>query len=577
MTTKQGAPRHIKALHTFIDSWFPLQIAGHLHQMIPELPDNTVEDLSALIKGSGIAFECMSSQRIAVTCLRTFGEMLCGQMLLLTVRAEIELTHRCTFHCKYCTARNRSVNRKSTLTNQKVASLIRLYADAGCKYLHFTGGEISLVDYVPALVRLAASLGIRTSISSNGSGSTEFYRRLVKAGLGDAHISFDTCLPQLFDQLTGTLGSWNRADATLKFLCTEGKQFNAQLSVVANLVLTAETLLSLAMTTRYLLSMGIDDIKLMPVFGDDSALDKLSAIFRSSIEPEVLGILQAYQGLPMFRFRLARLFSGRIHGMEDDEKYSLSDCALQMDQAMVRADGIYAPCYIYMCHQYAMPDYRMGNIRNGLALRSKFAREALRDTYVRDWTCKGHCPEIIRDANGTIRTVVSAGVTEILRSLNSDRGIVVGKMDVDYNTFTSPVTCCTADMPNVWLAIPYMYGDHLGEILRIPAYDGLQVEAATDCFCILGWHSDKPIVDRLLRLYFDRSGERHFVYQVISPNRPEVSRVSAAITEALLPKLLLVSLCLTGCRRTEAKIAVPPVLSDSHYFSGCQEGGDSGL
>lgn len=553
----------VNSLPDFIDSWFPAYSAARLRRVIPFLPENTVDDLDKLISGESTNFESISGQRIAGTCLRILGELLLDETLVFIVRAELELTHSCNFRCQYCTARRHEVGIGPAFNEDNVASLIHLYRRAGCRYIHFNGGEVSLLECIPDLVRLAVTLGMKVGISSNGSGSVEFYRRLVEAGLSYAHISCDSYSPQAFERLTSAPGAWGRTNSSLSFLCSEARRINSQLLVVANVVLTEETLRTLPSTMRYLTTLGVDDIKLMPVFAERHAPSALRKLFYTSIKPELQKILGAGSQYPMFRMRLARLFSRNIFGMEDCDKRSLTECYLQSDQVMVRADGVYAPCFIYMSRNYMAQDYGIGSVRGDLGSRSVLARRVLHETYSRNATCATRCPDIIRDANRKIQAVISDCLAAMLRQLDSDGGVLVGRImvtaeslfGVDEQRNAVPVT-------RNMLAIPQIYEEELPFILRALAGVGIQVERVGDSKCVKGWEGDSVIGDKLLRLYATQSGKGCFCYRVVSTSSLDRPKALAAIRAgAVAPRRLLVSLYSKDVVRAHARIVVPPLLT----------------
>ena len=553
-------------LHHFIDSWFPPHISERLHRLVPILPHGTIDDLNRLIAGEGLAFEGISSQRIAVTCLRRLGELILGEPLVLIARAEIELTHSCNFHCAYCPSRPIEGSDRGSLGKHEVESLIKLYHRAGCRHMYFNGGEVSLLDYVPDLVRLAASLGMQVGISSNGSGSVEFYRQLVDAGLSYAHISFDSCFPQAFEKLTSVAGSWNKINSTLAFLCGEAKRINPRLLVVANLVLTEETLRSLPSTTRHLINLGVDDIKIMPAFSESRTLDSLRHLFRTSIEPELRTMLATAKEYPVFLMRLSRLFSGKIHGVEACEKGTLSGCDLQVDQAMVRADGVYAPCFIYMAWNYRAQDYGIGSVDLDLSTRSELARKSFSERYSLYPTCASRCPDFIRDGNGRIQAVVSDCIASLLRSLHSEAGLTVGEVTVRCENLLALRNCAGAGPVPDMFAIPYAYAEDLDRILLALAEEGLRMATpVTDLKCANEWRSGSPIVDFWLRVYSGQSEEgrlEHFLYRAGAPSRVDRHRIQAALTRnGVVPRCLRVSVHSQDVLIAQARIVIPPFLT----------------
>ena len=74
----------------------------------------------------------------------------------------------CNFHCKYCFTRFNGI--KSTLSKEDCFKIIATLNDKGTEKINFAGGEPTLSPFLGDLIKYSKSLGLTTSIISNGTG-----------------------------------------------------------------------------------------------------------------------------------------------------------------------------------------------------------------------------------------------------------------------------------------------------------------------------------------------------------------------------------------------------------------------
>ncbi|MBW3011744.1 radical SAM protein, partial [Candidatus Woesearchaeota archaeon] len=120
-------------------------------------------------------------------------------------RGVLFLTERCNMDCLYC---RRSNYRKPDFTVEGAKELISQWAGQGCKYMHVTGGEVTVFEGLENIVEFAQSKGMQTSMSTNGLANLELYRRLVERGAKYFYISLDTNDESECDWITKRKGSF---------------------------------------------------------------------------------------------------------------------------------------------------------------------------------------------------------------------------------------------------------------------------------------------------------------------------------------------------------------------------------
>jgi sulfatase maturation enzyme AslB (radical SAM superfamily) len=175
----------------FVVSEFPETVARILLEVVDELPNSCVLYLIHLIEQpEGFRFESIASHRIAFCVLRILQRIYSANSFPLIYRGEIELTHKCNLSCAYCNDRRTVKADENRLDYKALKQLLTELSLMGCRYMHFNGGEVTLLPELPKVVAHATSVGMRDGISSNGTGPLEAYKEMVASGLSFAHISF---------------------------------------------------------------------------------------------------------------------------------------------------------------------------------------------------------------------------------------------------------------------------------------------------------------------------------------------------------------------------------------------------
>ena len=118
----------------------------------------------------------------------------------------LEVTARCNLRCRFCFARGGSPAEDPT--GEELKAAIRDIAEtcAG-PLLQFSGGEPTLRDDLPALVRYAKEAGCsHTQVNTNGlrlAGDPAYVRALREAGLDIVFLQFDGTREEIYESLRG--------------------------------------------------------------------------------------------------------------------------------------------------------------------------------------------------------------------------------------------------------------------------------------------------------------------------------------------------------------------------------------
>ncbi|MBN1402157.1 MAG: radical SAM protein [Anaerolineae bacterium] len=135
----------------------------------------------------------------------------------LPVLSEIALTYRCQNRCTFCYAdaprRGRAV---SEMTTAEVKIILdRIYDEAHCPTVSFTGGEPTLRDDLPELIAYGRAKGLRVNLITNGirCADPDYVSELAQAGLHSAQVSLEGGAAEIHDAITQHPGSWDQTVA----------------------------------------------------------------------------------------------------------------------------------------------------------------------------------------------------------------------------------------------------------------------------------------------------------------------------------------------------------------------------
>ena len=118
----------------------------------------------------------------------------------------LEVTKRCNLRCRYCFADGGSGDDDPTLEEMKTA-IDSIVSQCGQPLLQFSGGEPTLRDDLPELVRYAKEAGCSyTQLNTNGirlAQDPTFAKKLKEAGLDIVFLQFDGTQDCIYETLRG--------------------------------------------------------------------------------------------------------------------------------------------------------------------------------------------------------------------------------------------------------------------------------------------------------------------------------------------------------------------------------------
>ncbi len=146
----------------------------------------------------------------------------------LPVLSEVAVTYRCNLRCSFCYAgcncTTNPVGDDREMTTDEVCEVLRaIREDAQVPSVSFTGGEPTLRDDLPALVRAASALGMRVNLITNGTRITDHLAEtLAAAGLDSAQVSLEGVTATTHEKVTAVAGSFDRTIAGVHCLKRAG-------------------------------------------------------------------------------------------------------------------------------------------------------------------------------------------------------------------------------------------------------------------------------------------------------------------------------------------------------------------
>ncbi len=141
-----------------------------------------------------------------------------SQELSAPIRVDLALTFRCQNKCIHCYTGGSKETTELTAEEWKKA-IDRLF-DRGVFIFTFTGGEPTLREDLPELLKYAQKTGAVSGLITNGRRLSDkrYVQRLVETGLDFAQVTIESHEPEIHDRITGVKGSWKETVKAIRNL-----------------------------------------------------------------------------------------------------------------------------------------------------------------------------------------------------------------------------------------------------------------------------------------------------------------------------------------------------------------------
>lgn len=118
----------------------------------------------------------------------------------------LEVTERCNLHCRFCFADGGRPAKDPSLEEMK-AAIKELSEKCGGPLIQFSGGEPTLRDDLPEMIRYAKEVGCSyVQVNTNGirlAENPDYAKALAEAGLDIVFLQFDGTKNEIFEVLRG--------------------------------------------------------------------------------------------------------------------------------------------------------------------------------------------------------------------------------------------------------------------------------------------------------------------------------------------------------------------------------------
>jgi len=171
-------------------------------------------------------------------------------------RMDLAVTYRCNNDCAHCyNARERNFPELST--EQWFKILDKLWS-LGVPHIVFTGGEATLRNDLPELIKHAESNGQITGLNTNARrlSDEKYVQKLVDAGLDHVQITVESYDEQIHDEMMQSKGAFRQTVAGLQ------NTLQSHLYVMTNTTMLRANAHTIPDTLDFLANMGVSTIGL---------------------------------------------------------------------------------------------------------------------------------------------------------------------------------------------------------------------------------------------------------------------------------------------------------------------------
>jgi radical SAM protein with 4Fe4S-binding SPASM domain len=194
-------------------------------------------------------------------------------------RMDLAVTYRCNNDCAHCyNARERNFPELSTEQWFKV--LDQLW-ELGVPHIVFTGGEATLRNDLPELIKHAESNGQITGLNTNARrlSDAKYVGQLVDAGLDHVQVTVESCNEQVHDEMMRAKGAFKQTIAGLK------NALNNKLYVMTNTTMLRTNVHTIPDTLDFLADIGVPTIGLNALIYSGHGLTVGTGLRESELQP----------------------------------------------------------------------------------------------------------------------------------------------------------------------------------------------------------------------------------------------------------------------------------------------------
>ncbi len=149
-------------------------------------------------------------------------------------RMDIALTYACNNQCPHCY--NEPGRGQKPYSQDEWKKVLDKLEAIAIPHVVFTGGEPTIVPFLPDLVRYADTLGIITGLNTNGRKlkDEDLVIKLKEGSLDHIQITLESNQPDIHDKMVGAEGAWEESVAGIKNVLKHGIYMNTNTTLLAS-------------------------------------------------------------------------------------------------------------------------------------------------------------------------------------------------------------------------------------------------------------------------------------------------------------------------------------------------------
>ncbi len=180
---------------------------------------------------------------------------------------KFKLTWRCNLRCSLCRLWQKPYNAATPdVTLGQVETILKALKERGLRKVHFSGGEVLILDEFPRIVEAARSMDLQVNLTTNGTLlDKDVARSLVNNRVHAVNVSIDAADEKRHDRMRGVKGAWKRAWRGVDNLIERKRNKGRGPVVAVNTIVTRDNAAEMDSLYDMLIERGVDRWRLLPV------------------------------------------------------------------------------------------------------------------------------------------------------------------------------------------------------------------------------------------------------------------------------------------------------------------------
>lgn len=262
-------------------------------------------------------------------------------------RMDLALTYRCNNACAHCyNARARSY---PELKTEDWIEIIDKLWEIKIPHIVFTGGEPTLREDLPELIRHAENNGQITGLNTNGRKLADqaFVQQLLDSGLDHVQITLESHLPEIHDQMVCHKEAWQETIAGIRNV------LDTRLYVMTNTTMLTHNRSSIPETLQFLADLGVPTVGLNALIYSGRGKSVGTGLSEEELQP----LLASAQTLTSRNGQRLIWYTPTQYCNFDPVQFGLGvkGCTAALYNMCLEPDGAVLPCQSYY--------HPVGNIR----------------------------------------------------------------------------------------------------------------------------------------------------------------------------------------------------------------------